>query len=136
VAPLTTTVINAVPRHQTGVAAGINNAVASVASLLAVAIFGAVALSGFDRALDRQLENPALSSAVRDTIERAHGTFVIEPSLTNGLGEERLLAEATVKNALAEGIRLALLLAAALSLAGAACAAFTIRADEETAGAT
>lgn len=136
VAPLTTTVINAVPRHQTGVAAGINNAVASVASLLAVAIFGAVALSGFDRALDRQLENPALSSAVRDTIERAHGTFVIEPSLTNGLGDDRLLAEATVKNALGEGIRLALLLAAALSLAGAACAAFTIRADEETAGAT
>ena len=136
VAPLTTTVINAVPRHQTGVAAGMNNAVASVASLLAVAVFGAVALSGLDRALDRQLENPALSSAVRDTIERAHGTFVIEPSLTNGLGDDRLLAEATVKNALAEGIRLALLLAAALSLAGAACAALTIRAAEEPASAT
>ena len=127
VAPLTTTVINAVPRHQTGVASGINNAVASVASLLAIAIFGAIALSGFNRALDRHLESPTLSSHAKQTIERAHGTFVIESSLTSGLGEDRPMVEAIVKESLADAIHLAMVLATALALAGAACAAFTIR---------
>jgi MFS family permease len=133
VAPLTTTVLNAVPRHQTGVASGINNAVASVANLFAIAVFGAIALSSFNRSLDRHLESPALSAQVRQTIEQAHGKFVIEPSPTSGLGEDRPMVEAMVKQSLAEAIHLAMLLATALALAGAACAAFTIG---PTSGAT
>ena len=54
VAPLTTSVINSVPGHQTGVASGINNAVASVASLLVVAVLGTVAIGVFDHALNAE----------------------------------------------------------------------------------
>jgi EmrB/QacA subfamily drug resistance transporter len=127
VAPLTTTVINAVPGHQTGVASGINNAVASVATLLAIAIFGVVTLYGFDRALARDAQARALSSNVRQAIESARGTFVIDRSLLAPLGADRQLAEAVVRESLAEGIGMAMLLAAALALASAAAAAFTVR---------
>jgi MFS family permease len=64
VAPLTTTVINAVPTHQTGVASGINNAVASVANLLAIAVLGALALGAYNQALDSHLKGRSESSAV------------------------------------------------------------------------
>jgi MFS family permease len=73
VAPLTATVIDAVPPHETGVASGINNAVASVANLSAIAILGTVALSILDHALTPNLQNPALSGGAKHAIQAARG---------------------------------------------------------------
>src|SRR5437588_11426173 len=84
VAPLTTTVINAVPERQAGVASGINNAVASLASLLAVAIFGAVALGAHNAGLDRRLSVQAMSAETRQVVSDARGKFVIEASRPQG----------------------------------------------------
>jgi EmrB/QacA subfamily drug resistance transporter len=123
VAPLTTSVINAVPERQAGVASGINNAVASLASLLAVAILGAVALDAHNRALDRQLASRALSAEVRQAVSQARGKFAAEVTLQ---GPERQSAETIVRQSLGDSIRIALWIAAVLALFAALTAAFTI----------
>jgi EmrB/QacA subfamily drug resistance transporter len=120
VAPLTATVIDAVPAHETGLASGINNAVASVANLLAIAILGAVALSILDHELARNLQNPALSAGVKHAIQAARGQLVIEPALANIHGADRANAELILKASLADSVSWVMLIAGAFALSGAA----------------
>jgi EmrB/QacA subfamily drug resistance transporter len=130
VAPLTTTVLNAVPAHQTGVAAGINNAVASVATLLAVAMLGALALGIYNRALDRNLQGTSVSSKVTQAIGVARGQFVTAPALSTVQGNDLRVAEIIIKGSLAESIRVIMVVSAGLALLGAASGALLPRSRE------
>jgi EmrB/QacA subfamily drug resistance transporter len=70
VAPLTTTVMGAVDARHAGVASGVNNAVARVAGLLAIAVFGVVLARTFEARVGPPLDRLGLSRSVRTEVDR------------------------------------------------------------------
>ena len=128
-APLTTTVLDAVPPHSTGVASGINNAIASVGGLLVIAILGSVALGAFDRSLDRDLISAHAPPAVRATVDAARGGLVMPPMPAQLSAQARQETHAIITDALTITVRKAMWVTAWLALVAALTAALTIRED-------
>jgi len=69
VAPLTAAVLSSVETGHSGVASGVNNAVARVAGLLAIAALGAVVSASFTARLDRELRGAPLSAPARTVVD-------------------------------------------------------------------
>lgn len=94
VAPLTTTVMNAVPESGSGLASGINNAVSRLAALLAVAVFGVVLVSVFNHSLDQQLTQLTLSPDVHAQVDAARSqlaaTHNLNPEIQSAITESFL----------------------------------------------
>jgi EmrB/QacA subfamily drug resistance transporter len=132
VAPLTTTVMNAVPADQMGVASAINNAVAALASLLAVAIFGAVALGLYDRALDRALPQSSASVEVTQAVAAARGKFAAASTGSADETADQAKARRIITTSLAQSIEDIMFFAAALALGAAASGALLPRARPDS----
>lgn len=69
VAPLTTVVMEAVDPDRVGTASGINNAVARVAGLLAIAVLGVAVVTAFSHQLNRQLLDAQLPAGVLSELQ-------------------------------------------------------------------
>jgi len=127
IAPLTTTVMNAVGPDLAGVASGVNNAVSRAAAVLAIAVFGAIMAWAFDAALVEHLRgmgaSPELTAFLEGERSKLAGAAVPP-------GVDAATA-AAVKRAVAEsfvaGFRWVMLLGSGLALLSAASAWWMIR---------
>ena len=131
VAPLTTSVMNAVPPQHVGVAAGVNNAVARTAGVVGLALMVVVAAWVFGRALGGRLATLGLPPAVVQALTRQRTDLAGIP-VPAGLDAARALQ---VRDAIAvsfvASFRAIMLFGAGLALASALVGwrAFRSRAD-------
>ena len=119
VAPLTTTVMQSVAPDAVGVASGVNNAVASVAGLLAIASLGMVMSGTFNEQLARRLAASNVPPAVaRQVIAQRAKLAAIEPPAGAG-ADQRSAVRQAVETAFVSGFRRTMWIAAALALLSA-----------------
>jgi EmrB/QacA subfamily drug resistance transporter len=120
VAPLTTTAMTAVETQHAGVASGVNNAVARVAGLIAIAVFGVALVRVFDARVVAALDDLHLPAAARAAIDRelpklagAHIETPMEPA-------QRADTHRAIDEAFVSAFRLVMIGSAGLALAAAA----------------
>jgi EmrB/QacA subfamily drug resistance transporter len=129
VAPLTTTVMNSVDQNQAGIASGVNNAVARMAGLLAVAVLGLVMLHSFNRTLDARLKDLTVPPEARRLVDDQRAKLAgaeLPENLDRPVRDE--LKDA-INNSFVDGFRWVAWISAALALAGGLGALFLIDAS-------
>ncbi len=119
VAPLTTTVMNALEKNLAGVASGINNAVSRIAALLAIALFGIVMTQTFNAELARRAQASTVPQAAwEQVLAQRHKLAAIELPAA-GTQAEKAAMKTAVGLSFLSGFRRVMLLSALLALASA-----------------
>jgi len=131
VAPLTTVVMSSVEQDRAGTASGINNAVARVAGVLAVAILGIVMVKVFSSSLNRSLAGHLLPPGILQCIQ-SNEIKLAGLDLPSGLDPgTTAVIRASISRAFIFGFRTVVLICAGLSLVSAMVALLMIPARTE-----
>jgi EmrB/QacA subfamily drug resistance transporter len=126
VAPLTTTIMSSVSQDQSGAASGINNAVARLAGLLAIALLGLTMQSAFAAQLNHHLGAARLPAPLQAAVQQQRSNLAaieISSSVENGFRHQ---VQQIVDESFVAAFRRVLLSCAALAAISGLVAALTI----------
>jgi EmrB/QacA subfamily drug resistance transporter len=122
VAPLTTVVMQAITQDRVGTASGINNAVARVAGVLAVAVFGVIMVAGFSGQLNRRLSVVTIPADVRAQLQSNESRLAALKPPSGVDAVEASAIQSSIEASFVFSFRLVMWLCAAFALVSAAAA--------------
>jgi EmrB/QacA subfamily drug resistance transporter len=126
ITPLTTVALGSVEGEHSGLASGVNNAVARVAGLLAVAVLGVFAYGAFSATLDARLESMELPGEVLSDLEAAKGDLGAAEAPEGVDAGLVVRIERAIDESFVAGFRTVMLVSAGLALASALAAALLV----------
>ncbi len=130
VAPLTTTVLDSVEERHVGVASGVNNAVARVAGVLAIAALGAVVSAQFSSTLDDRTADRQQSAEAAEAVESSKEQPLSGGDVTGVPDAEAASLRADILDSSESAFQLGMLIAAVLMATGGAIALVGVRNPE------
>lgn len=122
VAPLTTTVMGAVGQDRAGVASGINNAVARVASLLSIAVLGIVMAAVFASALDSSLAMSHAAPEIRHALDARRANLAGAQAPASVAEPLRSALQRAIAESFLAGFRIVMIICAVLAVASGVAA--------------
>jgi MFS family permease len=126
ITPLTTVALGSVEGEHSGLASGVNNAVARVAGLLAVAVLGVVVYGAFSANLDARLESMDLTGAVRSELEAAKADLGAAEAPEGVDARTAAQIERAVDESFVAAFRAVMLVSSGLALASGLVAALLV----------
>jgi EmrB/QacA subfamily drug resistance transporter len=127
VAPLTTVVMNSVDQDRVGAASGVNNAVARVAGVLAVAVLGIVMVKAFGWRLNQAMSHLAVPPQVLQGLQRDEIKLAGIRAPESLDPQTKAAVKQSIGAAFVFGFRIIMLICVGLSVASAAVAGAMIR---------
>jgi EmrB/QacA subfamily drug resistance transporter len=122
VAPLTTVVMSSVEGDRAGTASGINNAVARVAGVLAIAVLGIIMVGSFAHSLRKSLATQALNPSVVKELEANVTKLGSLDAPPDQDPQTRARIRAAIRGSFVFGFRMVMLICATLAIGSAVVA--------------
>lgn len=127
VAPLTTAVMGAASDDNSGIASGINNAIARAAGVLAIALMGALVLFSFKGYVNQGISDIGVSESIKNEIMVESSKLAAAEPPSSLPGEKAIAVDKLFKNAFVASFNKAVYVAAILMFLGGLVSFFSIK---------